>query len=103
MARAKDVWGDSLGENLHFAMSANLGEFFQLPLVHHKIIGCHDPLLEPFKSRILAHDLLELRAAKSFGKAGNQNDGAALFDHRQRAGKALHRLVPSGIERVTGT
>src|SRR5262249_13702822 len=52
---------------------------------------------------VFGHEPLELRAAEPFAEAGGHDDGAALLDDGQRARKALDRLVPGGIEWVTGT
>ena len=86
--------------DLHAALRHDLAQLFELPLVHHEVIRLHDPLFELLEVRVVANEFLELRAAEAFGKARGEDDGAALFDDRQRADEALHGLVPCRIERV---
>src|SRR5262249_52337940 len=69
---------------------------------HDEIVRAENPLLEALQVGILGHDALELGTAETFREAGRQDDGASLLDDRQRAGQALDRLIPGGIERIAG-
>src|SRR5262249_13848430 len=90
-------------DHFHPAALDDLGQLFQLPLVHDEIVFAEDALLEDFQVGVLGHEALKLGAAQPFGEAGRQDDRAALLDDGQGAGQALDGLVPGGVERVAGT
>ena len=94
--------GQAVADDLHLGLAADLGQLFELPLVHHEIVLAEDPLDEDFQAGVLREQLLELGAADAFGQAGGQDDRAALLDDRQRAGQPFDRLIERRVERIAG-
>jgi len=58
--------------NPHARSAPHLGQFLKLPLVHHEVIRALNALDEGLEIRVLAEQLLELRAADALREASQR-------------------------------